>query len=85
MIGCLIISLTDSLLLEIRIRAILIIQHKLVYLINSAFYRLINMTPTITEQYVHKDDTNYTIQKYMHRKITQCKLHTGMQPYHICS
>ena len=47
MIGCLIISLTHSLLLEIL--AILIIQeakYKLVYLINSAFYSLINMTPT---------------------------------------
>ena len=47
MIGCLIISLTHSLLVEIL--AILIIQeakYKLVYLINSAFYSLINMTPT---------------------------------------
>ena len=31
-----------------------------------------------TEQYIHKHYTNYTIQKYMHRKITQCKLHAGV-------
>ena len=45
LIGCLIISLTHSLLVEIR--AIFIIQeakYKLVF--NSAFYSLINITPT---------------------------------------
>ena len=34
-----------------------------------------------TEQYIHKHNTNYTIQKYIHRKITQCKLHAGMRLY----
>ena len=89
LIGCLIISLTHSLLIEIR--SILIIQeateYKLVYLcstrlfIASLIWRLHS-----TEQYIHKHNTNYTIQKYIHRKITQCKLHAGMRPHHcICS
>ena len=48
LIGCLIISLTHSLLIEMH--AILIIQeakYKLVYLTRSAFYSLINITPTL--------------------------------------
>ena len=69
LIGCLIISLTHSLLVEIR--AILIIQeakYKLVYLtrlfIASLAWRL-----HMTKQYIHKHNTNYTIEKYRHRKL----------------
>ena len=79
-IGCL-ISLTHSLLIEIC--AILIIQkalYKLVYL-TRLFIALLTLHLHSTEQYIHKHNTNYTIQKYMHRKITQCKLHAGMRPY----
>ena len=78
-IGCLIISLTHSLLIEIR--AILIIQeakYKLVYL-TRLFIASLTLRLHRTEQYIHKYKTNYTIQKYMHRKITQCKLHAGMR------
>ena len=81
LIGCLIISLTHSLLIEIR--AILIIQeakYKLVYL-TQLFKASLTLRLHSTEQYIHKHYTNYTIQKYMHRKITQCKLHAGMRQY----
>ena len=81
LIGCLIISLTHSPLIEMR--AILIIQdakYKLVY-----FTRLFIPSLTLhlhsTEQCIHKHNTNYTIEKYMHRKITQCKLHASIRPY----
>ena len=60
-------------------RAILIIQeakYKLVYLIASLTLRLHS-----TEQCIHKHNTNYTIEKYTHRKITQCKLHASIRPY----
>ena len=30
-------------------------------LLNSAFYSLINITPTCTEQCIHKHNTNHTI------------------------
>ena len=81
LIGCLIISLTNSLLIEIR--AVLIIQepkYKFVYLA-QLFIASLTLRLHSTEQYIHKHYTNYTIQKYMHRKITQCKLHPGMRPY----
>ena len=80
-IGCLIISLTHSLLIEIC--AILIIQkayYTLVYL-TRLFISSLTLRLHSTEQYIHKHNTNYTIQKYMHRNITQCKLHAGMRPY----
>ena len=89
MIGCLIISLTHSLLIEIR--AILIIQEGRSKIIQEAKYKLAYLTQLFkasltlrlhsTEQYIHKHYTNYTIQKYMHRKITSRKLHAGMRPY----
>ena len=81
LIGCLIIGLTHSLLIEIS--AILIIQeakYKLVYL-TQLFIASLTLRLHCTEQYIYKHYTNYTIQKYMHRKITQCKLYLGMRPY----
>ena len=77
----LIISLTHSPLIEIR--AILIIQeakYKLVYL-TRLFIASLTLRLQNTEQYIHKHYTNYTTQKYVHRKITQFKLHAGMRPY----
>ena len=76
-IGCLIISLTHSLIIEIH--ANLTIQeakYKLVYLTRDRLF-IASLTLRLhrTKQYIHKYKTNYTIQKYMHRKITQCKLH----------
>ena len=40
-------------------------------------------TCLLTEQCIHKHNTNYpiAIEKYMHRKITQCKLHASIRPY----
>ena len=70
LIGCLIISLTHSLLIEMR--AILIIQevkYKLVYL-TRLFIALLTLRLHSTEQCVHKHDTNYTIEKYMQRNYT---------------
>ena len=81
LIGCLIISLTHSLLIEMR--AILIIQevkYKLVY-ITRLFLAALTLRLHSTEQCIHKHNTNYTIEKYMHRKITQCKLHASIRPY----
>ena len=81
LISCLIISLTHSLLIEMR--AILIIQeakYKLVYLARL-FIASLTLRLHSTEQCIHKHNTNYTIQKYMHRKITQCKLHASIRPY----
>ena len=82
--GCLIISLTGlTHFLLIEIRAILIIQeayYKLVYL-TRLFIALLTLRQHSTEQYINKHNTNNTIQKYIHRKITQCKLHAGMRPY----
>ena len=80
LIGCLIISRTLSLLIEMR--AILIIQeakYKLVYL-TRLFITLLTLRLHSTEQCIHKHNTNYTMEKYMHRKITQCKLHASIQP-----
>ena len=64
LIGCLIISLTNSLLIEIR--AVLIIQ--------EAKYKLVSLTRLFiasstlrlhsTEQCIQKHNTNYTIEKY---------------------
>ena len=71
LIGCLIISLTHSLLIEMR--AILTLTR---LFIASLTLRLPN-----TEQCIHKYNTNYIIEKYMHRKITQCKLHASIRPY----
>ena len=79
LIGCLIISLTPSL----EMRAILIIQeakYKLVYL-TRLFIASLTLRLYSTEQCIHKHNTNYTIEKYMHRKITQCKLHASIRPY----
>ena len=81
LIGYLIISRTHSLLTEIR--AILIIQqakYKLVYL-TRLFIASLTLRLHSAEQYIHKHYTNYTIQKYIHRKITQCKLQAAMRPY----
>ena len=81
LIGCLIISLTHSLLIEIR--TILIIQeakYKLVYL-TRLFIASLTLRLRNTEQCIHKHNTNYTIQKYLHRKTAECKLHAGMRPY----
>ena len=60
-IGCLIISLTYSLLIETQL-----------------FIASLTLRLHSTEQYIQKDNTNYKIQKYIHRKITQSKLHAGM-------
>ena len=71
LIGCLIISLTHSLLLEIR--AVLIIQeakYKLVYL-TQLFIAPLTLHLHSTEQCIQKHYTNYAIEKY-----TQCKLQT---------
>ena len=64
-------------------RSILIIQeakYKLVYL-TQLFEASLTLRLHSTEQYIHKYYTNYTIQKYIHRKIIQCKLHARMRPY----
>ena len=70
LIGCLIISLTHSLLIEMR--AILIIQeakYKLVYL-TRLFIALLTSRLHSTEQCIHKHNTNNTIEKYMQRNYT---------------
>ena len=56
-------------------RAILIIQeakYKLVYL-TRLFIASLTLRLHSAEQCIEKRNTNYTIEKYMHRKITQCK------------
>ena len=56
-------------------RAILIIQeakYKLVYL-TRLFIASLTLRLHNAEQCIEKRITNYTIEKYMHRKITQCK------------
>ena len=61
-------------------RAILIIQeakYKLVYLT----WLFIALRIHSTEQCIQKHNTNYAIEKYTNRKITQCKLHASMRPY----
>ena len=66
-----------------EIRAILIIQeakYKLVYL-TRLFPASLTFRLHGTEQCIHKHYTNCPIEKYIHRKITQCKLHAGMRPY----
>ena len=66
LIGCLIISLTHSLLIERR--AILIIQeakYKLVYL-TRLFIASLTLRLHSTGQCIHKHNTNCTIEKYMH-------------------
>ena len=81
LIGCWIISLTHSLLIERR--AILIIQeakYKLVYL-TRLFIASLTLRLHSTEQCIYKHSTHYTIEKYMLRKITQCKLHASIRPY----
>ena len=81
LIGCLIFSLTHSLLIEMR--AILITQeakYKLVYL-TRLFIASLTLRLHCTEQCIHKHNTNYTIEKYMHRKMTRCKLHGSIRPY----
>ena len=81
LIGCLIIRLTHSLLIEIR--AGLIIQetkYKLVYL-TWLFIASLTLRLHSTEQCIQKHNRNYAIEKYTNRKITQCKLHPGMRPY----
>ena len=78
LIGCLIISLTHSLL--IKIRAVLIIQeakYKFVYL-TWLFIASLTLRLHSTEQCIQKHNKNYAIEKYTNRKITQCKLHAGM-------
>ena len=68
LIGCLIISLTHSLLIEMH--AILIIQeakYKLVYL-TRLFIASLTLRLHCTEQCIHKHNTNYTIEKYMHAR-----------------
>ena len=62
----LIISLTHSLLIEMR--AILIIQeakYKLVYL-TRLFIASLTLRLHSTEQCIHKHNTNYTIEKYIY-------------------
>ena len=54
-------------------------KYKLVYSI-QLFKASLTLRLHSTEQYIHKHFTNYTIQKYMHRKITQCR-HAGMRQY----
>ena len=74
LIGCLIISLTHFLLIEIR--AGLIIQeekYKLVYL-NRLFIASLTLCLHSTQQCIQKHNTNYATEKYTNRKITQCKL-----------
>ena len=64
-------------------RAILIIQeakYKLVYL-TRLFIASLTLRLHRTKQSIHKHNTNYTIEKYMHRKNTQCKLHASIRPY----
>ena len=81
LIGWLIISLTHS--LSIEIRAVLIIQeakYKLVYL-TRLFIASLTLRLHSIEQCIQKHNTNYAIEKYTNRKITQCKLHAGMRPY----
>ena len=81
LIGCLISSLTHSLLIEIR--AVLIIQeakYKLVHL-TRLFIASLALRLHSTEQCIQKHNTNHAIEKYTNRKITQCKLHAGLRPY----
>ena len=64
-------------------RAILIIQeakYKLVYL-TRLFIASLTLRLHRTKQSIQKHNTNYTIEKYMHRKNTQCKLHASIRPY----
>ena len=64
-------------------RAILIIQeekYKLIYL-TRLFIASLTLRLHSTEQSIHKHYTNYTIEKYMHRIITQCKLHANIRPH----
>ena len=82
LIGCLIISLTHSLLIEMR--AILIIQEAKCKLVDLTrlFIALLTLRLHSTEQCIHKHNTNYTIEKYMQRNCTMqitCKHST------ICS
>ena len=72
LIGCLMISLTHSLLIEIC--AILIFQeakYKLVYL-TRIFIASLTLRLHSTEQYIHKHNTNYTIQKVYTEKNYTC-------------
>ena len=78
LIGCLIISLTHSLLIEMR--AILIIQEAKYKLVNTKYKLTLRLHST--EQCIHRHNTNYTIEKYMQRNYTMqitCKHST------ICS
>ena len=85
LIGCLIISLTHSLLIEIH--AGLIIQeakYKLDVYLTWLFIASLTLPLHSTEQCIQKHNTNYRmkkLEKYTNRKITQCKLHASMRPY----
>ena len=81
--GCLMISLIHSLLILNSCNFNYSRSKIQTYLLNIThpFKASLTLRLHSTEQYIHKHYTNYTIQKYVHRKITQCKLHAGMRPY----
>ena len=68
-VGGIVPSLTHSLLKEMR-----------ACLLKSTFIASLTLHLHSTKQCIHKHNTNYTIEKYMQRKITQCKLHASIRP-----